>query len=220
MANTAVLVKRFEDLTIQLGLVEGTKKYQHSELFSGDRVDGQVMLNWQVKARHLLTLACGADSVHLDAFVQAEKPKAYHTNYEMLKELKAIFLAAKEDFEGGFMTSVRQLVQAEVFDTELDQARELLKGGYASAAAVIAGVVLETSMRNLCKDAGIEPASLNKMNADLTKAGVYNLLIQKRITAMADIRNSAAHGHPDQFSPADVTDMISYVENFVSQHLG
>lgn len=220
MANTAFLVKRFEDLVSQLGLVEGTKKYVNSEYFAGDRVDNEALLNWQVKARHLLSLACGVDSVHLKAFLNAEKPQAYRSNYEMMKELKAIFLAAKEDFEGGFMTSVRQLVQAEVFDTELDQARELLKGGYASAAAVVAGVVLETSMRNLCKDAGIEPASLNKMNADLTKAGVYNLLIQKRITAMADIRNNAAHGHADQFSPSDVADMISYVEGFLAQHLG
>ncbi|TRA94413.1 MULTISPECIES: DUF4145 domain-containing protein [Rhizobium/Agrobacterium group] len=219
MANTAVLVKRFEDLETQLGEVEATKRYEHSEYFAGDRVDSEKLLNWQVKARHLLSLACGADSVHLKAFLKCEEPRAYRTNYEMTKELKAIYLAAKEDFEGGFMTSVRQLVQAEVFDTELDQARELLAGGYATAAAVITGVVLETAMRDMCSKAAIAPGSLNKMNADLTKAGVYNLLTQKRITAMADIRNNAAHGNPGQFQPQDVTDMIAYVESFLAQYL-
>ncbi|MGV1908646.1 DUF4145 domain-containing protein [Agrobacterium cavarae] len=219
MANTAVLVKRFEELETQLGAVEATKRYENSEYFAGDRVDSEKLLNWQVKARHLLTLACGADSVHLAAFLKGEEPRAYRSNYEMLKELKAIFLAAKEDFAGGFVASVRQLVQAEVFDTELDQARELLAGGYATAAAVITGVVLETAMRDMCSKAAIAPASLNKMNTDLTKAGVYNLLTQKRITAMADIRNNAAHGNPGQFQPQDVTDMIAYVESFLAQYL-
>ena len=35
--------------------------------------------------------------------------------------------------------------------------------------------------------------------------------MQKRITALADIRNNAAHGHPEQFRDNDVSDMISYV---------
>jgi len=157
VANTAVLVKRFEELVSQLEAVEKTKRYEKSEFFSGDRVDNELLLNWQVKARHLLSLACGESSVHLKAFVQCEKPQSYRSNYEMLKELKAIFLAAKEDFAGGFMTSVRQPVQAEIFDTELDQARELLLGGYATAAAVIAGVVLETAMRDMCAKEGIAP---------------------------------------------------------------
>ena len=35
---------------------------------------------------------------------------------------------------------------------------------------------------------------LGTMNAGLAKQGVYNKLTQKRITALADIRNKAAHG--------------------------
>ena len=57
------------------------------------------------------------------------------------------------------------------------------------------------------------------MNADLAKVGVYNKLIQKRITALADIRNSAAHGKPEEFSEADVDSMIDEVTRFVAEHL-
>ena len=46
------------------------------------------------------------------------------------------------------------------------------------------------------------------MNSDLAKAGIYNKLQQKRITALADIRNSAAHGKPEEFSGDDVIMMI------------
>ena len=60
---------------------------------------------------------------------------------------------------------------------------------------------------------------MDKMNADLAKKGVYNLLVQKRITTLAQIRNDAAHGKPDQFTEADVTSMISDVERFLADHL-
>jgi hypothetical protein len=59
----------------------------------------------------------------------------------MLK-LKAVFDTAREDFEGGYLISFRNLVQAEVFESELDQAKELQSAGYKVAAAVIAGVIL------------------------------------------------------------------------------
>jgi hypothetical protein len=57
------------------------------------------------------------------------------------------------------------------------------------------------------------------MNADLAKAGIYTLLIQKRITALAQIRNDAAHGKPDQFTDADVKGMIADVERFIADYL-
>jgi hypothetical protein len=143
----------------------------------------------------------------------------YRTNFQELKDLKAVFLAAKEDYEGGYVTSIRTLIQAEVFSTELEQARELLTSQYLSAAAVVAGVVLETSLRQLCVDKVISVGKLDKMNADLAKADMYHRLVQKRITAIADIRNNAAHGHPELFTANDVEDMISYIEGFLANYL-
>ena len=53
------------------------------------------------------------------------------------------------------------------------------------------------------------------MNVDLTKRGIYNSLIQKRITALAGIRNSAAHGKTEEFNKDDVKSMINEIERFV-----
>lgn len=136
-----------------------------------------------------------------------------------MKDLRAVFLAAKEDYEGGYTSSIRSLIQAEVFESEIEQSRELMSAGYRVPAAVIAGVVLETTLRQLCIDKGILTGKLDKMNSDLAKNGLYSLLVQKRIIALADIRNNAAHGHPEQFKDADVLDMISYVEKFIADHL-
>src|SRR5690606_32506859 len=161
----------------------------------------------------------GEDSQHFTAFIESGKATSFSSNYTILQQMKAVFMAAKEDFEGGYLNSVRNLVQAEVFDNELDQAKELLSSGYAAAAAVIAGVVLETTLRNMCRDNGIPLGKLDKMNADLTKQGVYNSLTQKRITALAGVRNSAAHGKTEEFSKGDVNSMINEIERFVASTL-
>jgi hypothetical protein len=56
------------------------------------------------------------------------------------------------------------------------------------------------------------------MNAELAKTGLYNVLVQKRITTLADIRIKAAHGDSAGFKDDDVKGMISEVERFVSDY--
>ena len=58
---------------------------------------------------------------------------------------------------------------------------------------------------------------LDTMNADLAKAGVYNLLKQKQITALADLRNKAAHGLGG-FTSKDVESMIQDVRRFMEDY--
>ena len=128
-----------------------------------------------------------------------------------------MFLAAKEDYEGGYTRSTRSPVDAELFDDELEQAKELLASGYKTASAVVAGVVLETTLRKLCGDRNIGVGKLDKMNADLAKDGLYDKLVQKRITVLADIGKKAAHGDTG-FTHADVEGMIADVERFVSDY--
>jgi hypothetical protein len=183
------------------------------------RSSTDLFLGWCVKARNLLASACGRESEHFKTFVTAEEPNSFENNPAVFGRFQAVFLAAKEDFEGGYLSSVRNLVQAEVLSNELEQARELLSAGYSSPAAVICGVVLETNLRSLCEATGLPVGKLDKMNADLAKAGKYNSLVQKRITALAAIRHSAAHGKPSEFNSADVEHMITEVERLVAEWL-
>lgn len=211
-----LLKKRFAELLTQADIVSATKQKKHSQHMGlYEQVDADLLLGWCVKARNLLASACGKDSEHFNSFVEAEKPGPFEENPTRLGRLRAVFLAAKEDFEGGYLSSVRNLVQAEVFSTELEQARELHVAGYRAPAAVICGVVLEANLRALCEAHGLAIGKLDKMNADLAKVGQYNSLVQKRITALAAIRNSAAHGNFADFDDKDVLSMIEDVERLV-----
>ena len=215
-------IQRFAELQSQLEAIENTKYEERIEYLGNalvDSVDFELLSEWKVKVKNLLINACGANSEHYNAFSQAENPHQMETSYDYFLRLRPIFRAAKEDYEGGYLTSVRSLVQAEVFDSVLEQASELLGAGYHVAAAVIAGVALETALRELCDRSSITHGMMDKMNNDLAKAGVYNKNQQKRITALAGIRNSAAHGQQDQFTREDVKSMIQQVEQFLAQNM-
>ncbi|MDB9409058.1 DUF4145 domain-containing protein [Microcystis aeruginosa CS-558/01A06] len=220
MTLKEVFKQRFEELEEQASQLESSKKVLRTEIIGGTNevIDSNLLLSWKVKVKNLLSKVCGEDSQHFKQF-QREENRPRHTTYGIFNAFKAVFLAAKEDFEGGYLSSIKTLVQAEVFDSELEQANELFSSGYHTAAAVIAGVVLETALRELCDRSGIPHGKLDKMNSELAKAGVYNKLNQKRITAIADIRNSAAHGKQDEFTVQDVSDMIKDVGRFLADYL-
>lgn len=61
--------------------------------------------------------------------------------------------------------------------------------------------------------------TMDALNAALAKAGVYNLLVQKQVTAWADLRNKAAHAHWDQYDAEQVTQMLAGVRKFCVDYL-
>jgi len=214
------LSERFDQLFEETKEIEATRGTQHNQLVGNvNVVDNEKTLTWKVKSKNLLVSTCGKDSQHYEEFIKAEKLRSYETQWDAFKRMKSEFIAAMDDYKNGYLTSLKNLIQADVFDSELEQAQELLSSGYKLAAAVIAGVVLETTLRDICYQNALTIGKLDKMNSDLVKAGVYNKLQQKRITALADIRNSAAHGKPEEFTDSDVAIMISDIEQFLIVHL-
>ncbi|MTJ02661.1 hypothetical protein [Idiomarina piscisalsi] len=213
------LSRRFDDLAGEALRIAETKVTKSGGYGNYEQVNEEMLDEWKVKAKSLIVKTCGSSGEHIKAFVKAEEPITMDDSYSIFKRVKSVFMAAKDDFQGGFLISVKTLVQAELFDSELEQATELLSNGYKGPAAVVAGVILETALRDLCSGNSIPHAKLDKMNSELAKAGVYNKLQQKRITALADIRNSAAHGDWASFNDNEVEEMIRDVERFLSTHL-
>tara|TARA_B100001094_G_scaffold312781_1_gene349820 strand:+ start:1220 stop:1876 length:657 start_codon:yes stop_codon:yes gene_type:complete len=214
------LIKQaFEDINLEYNELIKTKNYVGNQLMGGGwYVDNTIYLKWTARLDNLINLVCKPESNYCKNFDNAYKG-TYSTNFNISIQLKAVLDALQADFEAGYLTSLKYLVQADVFESELEQAEELLRNDYKLAAAVVAGVVLETALRDLCQDNNIDIGSLNKMNQDLAKAEIYNKLQQKRITALADIRNNAAHGKPDEFSSDDVKNMIREIESFLTSYM-
>lgn len=92
--------RRFDDLCKQADAIDASKKWEGGT-FSGNRVDRNELLNWKVKVRHLLASVCGESSQHFTQFVANEEGSMYTTNYEIFLKLRAVLMAAKDDYEGG-----------------------------------------------------------------------------------------------------------------------
>lgn len=129
-----------------------------------------------------------------------------------------ILEGAFRDFHDGMLDDVKHLIRADILDNFLSQAEMLVENGYNVAAASIAGAVLEDTLRKLCDKHSItysEKTNINSLNTELAKAEVYDRLIQKEITAKADLRNTADHGHFDKVRSDDVKDMVRWIRRFV-----
>lgn len=132
------------------------------------------------------------------------------------------------EIENGWISTIKSIVSAEIFSDFLEMAAHLLDCDYKDAAAVMIGGVLEEHLRQLCIDNGIEttyekdekiiPLKADRMNSELAKAGIYNKLDQKGVTAQLDLRNKAAHGNYSEYDKRQVELMYDFVFNFLSKY--
>jgi hypothetical protein len=175
------------------------------------------VVGWGTSVISLFRQIFGSDGVHTQHFQAAYANfSGYYSSYETLL---ALFNAAREDYEGGYIFSIQGLVKAEVLSDALEQAEELLRNGYKDPACVLVGVSLESAIKHLASKNSVLIAKLDKMNADLAKLNVYNVAKQKQITAWADLRNKAAHGDWSAYTLTDVQAMQSGVAQFIADFL-
>ncbi|MBN1964990.1 MAG: DUF4145 domain-containing protein [Anaerolineae bacterium] len=183
--------------------------------FAGDFVD---VCQWGTSCLSTFEKVFGADSLYHKKFYELYDNLLRSSNID---RAMGILKAAHDDYQNGLLLDRRILIEAEVFDDFLEQAEYLLQGGYYQPAAVVAGSVLEDGLRKLCVRQSIplpDKPKLDLMNANLAKTGLYNKLIQKQITAIAELRNQAAHGRWDTFSYEDVDLMLRQVRHFMETH--
>jgi predicted metal-binding protein len=210
------IVDRLEEL-IDRGKVIGNSFKGHPNQSFSFNFSGATQ--WGVSCKSLLESVFGEKNVFLFQF---KKDFELNSQNSLISfdNFVAIIKAAKEEYENGYLFNTRTLIEAEIFDEFIEQAEELFKKGYYQAAAIIAGCVLEDCLRKLCDRNSITllaKATIEPMNVELAKAGIYNKLWQKKITALADLRNKAAH-NLGGFTDKDVEDMIRDVRRFMEDY--
>jgi hypothetical protein len=179
-------------------------------------------LRWRTEALNLIKRVCGEDSAHYKQLLQIAEDDKTKNDSRYFSSCYGIVEAAKRDFDDDFLADIKYLVRADLLDDFLSQAEMLLQEGYHSAAASLAGGVLEDTLRKLCDKKNISYPNKTKidvLNISLAKKNVYDKLVQKEITAKADLRNNADHGHFDKIKQNDVDDMIKWIRRFVRDYM-
>jgi len=135
-----------------------------------------------------------------------------------LEQQLAIVSAAKARFESS-LYDIRKLVQADLFDSELDAAKELIKNGFIRASGAIAGVVLEKHLAEICDQHSIKITrsshGISSLNDSLKKGSVIDVAQWRFIQHLADIRNLCDHDKDKEPSAEQVTGLIEGVEKVI-----
>jgi len=126
----------------------------------------------------------------------------------------AIVEAAEARLESSLF-EIRQLVQADLFDSDLAAADELVKHKFTRAAGALAGVVLEKHLLQLCADHKIKVNRKNPAISDfndlLKSAGAVDVSQWRLVQHLTDVRNKCDHGRPPEATVEEVRDLIAGV---------
>ena len=211
-----IIIRRFKELSAKAEAILAAKvvDFVNNEGRQYFKVPSDMYKEWATNVLNLLHRTFGESSVHYKNLAEHyEKFEGWLTNFN---DSYGIFRAAREDYEGGYLFNIRTLAKAEVLSDAIDQAKELLASGYKDPACILARVALESALKDLASRHGVGEGKLDRMNADLTKAGAYNMAKQKQITAWAEIGNKAAHGEWSHYTTQDAAAMVAGVESLVA----
>ncbi|MCD8433672.1 hypothetical protein LNJ05_12955 [Tenacibaculum finnmarkense genomovar ulcerans] len=149
---------------------------------------------------------------------QEEKVVGPESALNQLEQQIAIVKSVEKRFESSLF-DIKQLTQADIFDSELDSARELNKKGFVRGAGAIAGVVLEKHLAQVCINHKIRITKKNPSIADFNDKLKTEQVIEtkdwRKIQHLGDIRNLCDHNKEKEPKNEDAEDLIDGVEKLI-----
>jgi len=108
--------------------------------------------------------------------------------------------------------SIQFSVRAELFDSELGAANELLKAGFLRASGAMCGVILEKHLSEVCARHKIslrkKSPTINDYNEELKNAGVTDLPTWRYIQLLGDLRNLCCHDKKSEPTKDQAKDLL------------
>lgn len=152
--------------------------------------------------------------VREDTFIAGEAKDIANRFDQQLNILKSV----QNRFESSLF-DIRQLLNADIFDNELDSATELLVQGFTRAAGAICGVVLEKHLKEVLINHSIDIADkfknkkpcINDLNTLLKSEGIIDIPTWRKVQWLGDIRNQCDHAGTEP-KPEDVKDLIEGIK--------
>lgn len=119
--------------------------------------------------------------------------------------------------------NIRELLQADIFDSELDGARELHKNGFHRAAGALCGVVLEKHFACVCASHAIKmkkaAPGISDYNDKLKDEAVVDNKTYLLIQRLGTIRNLCDHNKKIEPTKEDIDDLINGTDKVLHEVL-
>ena len=133
----------------------------------------------------------------------------------LFKTQREILEAVQSRFESSLF-DIAQLVRADLFDSELDAARELAESGFLRGAGAIAGVVIEKHLGQVCTNHNVatrkQHPTISDFNDLLKTSSVLDVPTWRQIQRLGDIRNLCDHNKQREPTSDEVTELIEGAE--------
>lgn len=108
---------------------------------------------------------------------------------------------------------IKQMVQADLFDSELESAEELIKHGFYRAAGAIAGVVVEKHLAQVADNHSLsirkKAPTISDLNDALKSDSVVEIPTWRFIQRLADLRNLCDHNKGKEPSKDDAQELVA-----------
>lgn len=187
--------------------------------------------SWVSRIGEIVRKLYGPQSKHMINYEAALATKNFYNMHSKwwrhIGVMQGVIIAVQHEFKMGLLADFRGLIQAEIFADFLEMGEYLLDEGYKDASAVVIGTVLEDTLRKLAEANGLairktngKPLTIEPLNIECAKAGVYDKLVQKQVTSWGDLRNKAAHGKYDEYDADQVKMMLLFVQKFATDYRG
>ncbi|MGD9715577.1 MAG: hypothetical protein AB7U26_00670 [Sulfuricurvum sp.] len=129
----------------------------------------------------------------------------------------SILEAVSKRFESSLF-DIKQFVQADLFDSELDAARELIKHGFLRGAGAICGVVLEKHLSQVAENHNIsirkKHPTISDLNELLKTSDILDVPSWRQIQRLGDIRNLCDHNKDREPIKDELEELVAGVEKF------
>lgn len=141
--------------------------------------------------------------------------KIERAGFIKFKQQLKILQSAQSRFDSSLF-DIQQVVRADIFDSELDGARELIKSGFLRAGGAIAGVVLEKHLEQVCMNHNISVKKKNPKISDyndkLKEEKVLDVPTWRFIQRLGDLRNLCCHHKEREPKKEEVTELVDGID--------
>lgn len=124
----------------------------------------------------------------------------------------------KKRFESSLF-DIKTLVQADLFDDELEAAYALNNKGFVRGAGAIAGVVLESHLLQICENHKLKVSkkspTINDLSQLLKDNGVVETPIWRFVQHLADLRNLCDHNKKRDPEKEEIEELIAGVQKTI-----
>lgn len=209
MATDEQIRRRFDELEGRANAMEEIR-YR-----AGTGVNQEVARRWATNALHLVRTVFGEESPH---YVNLSTVyNAFRGHASTFHTMRGIFAAAREDYEGGYIFSLRAVVAGEIFGDFVTAARMALADERKDVAAVLACAALEDALKRFAVSHGIDVQDKDMSGViGMLKAGGHLSGPQKGLVdAMPRIRNAAMHADWAKVTRENVGSVLGFVEQFL-----